>query len=136
MDAVYDTQNRQIPEQTPIELPLGYTAPESMEAMIARILRVNEELKNRTDIESIDEASDFDIEGDTLDTQHTWTELQEEELKASFANKSNRIPASDEEDQDDEGVPLSNQMENIEDEQPPAPKAKSVPKKKPVEKPQ
>lgn len=67
------------PDQTPLEIPLGYTVPETLEAMIARMVH-NEHIYHNPEIDNIDEADDLDVmdEEPILVSRHEFTEMQEE----------------------------------------------------------
>ena len=79
----YDDQNREIPDQTPVAMPIGYEKPESLTSMIKRMVR-NEEFLRKADEEGFDtdeEADDFDVD-DPQDvhftSDHEFTEMVEE----------------------------------------------------------
>lgn len=110
MDAVYDKEGRQIPDPTPVELPLGYTHPSSLQDQIAMMIRVSEDMAKANDMDTEEEANDFDVEDEEFagDSRHVYTELQEEQLKdleKAFKGRASRVPATDEADHDDEGEP-------------------------------
>lgn len=80
--ATYTKDNRlEIPDQTPVEMPLGYERPESLEQMIARMVRFQSDKAQRHGLESFEEADDFDVadsEGDLM-SPYQMTDMQEEE---------------------------------------------------------
>lgn len=52
----------EVPDPTPVEMPLGYEAPETLESMMMRMVRaVSYEISQKGG-ESIDEANDFDVD--------------------------------------------------------------------------
>ncbi|AXH74145.1 MAG: hypothetical protein [Microviridae sp.] len=73
-------------DPTPIEMPLGYQVPESLESMIARMctdrVMQMELARQNSGQDSEEEADDFEVDGDDdLDFQdagHQMTEMQEE----------------------------------------------------------
>lgn len=67
------------PDQTPLEIPVGYQIPETLESMIARMVQ-NEHVYHNPTFENIDEADDFDVmdEEPILASKHEFTEMQEE----------------------------------------------------------
>lgn len=67
------------PDPTPLELPLGYEIPETLESMIARMVH-DQQIYNNPELDSIDEADDFDVmdEEPILSSRHEFTEMQEE----------------------------------------------------------
>lgn len=70
------------PDQTPIEMPLGYHVPETLESMIARMVHDQHYYANK-EFDNIDEAEDLDVmDEDPLPTsKHEFTEMQEEVYK-------------------------------------------------------
>jgi len=62
--AKYNDKNEEIPDNTPVELPIGYKKPESLQEMIARMVNVHSQLAEREGRESFEEADDFDVEED------------------------------------------------------------------------
>lgn len=128
MDAVFDKLHRQIPDPTPVELPLGYSHPPTMQQQMAMMIHVHESMAKANEMDSEEEANDFDIQDEEFagDSRHVYTELHEEKLKElehAFKSRANRIPASDQDAQDDDGEPLSTTEEN-EEPTPPTPPAR------------
>lgn len=81
--AKYDKEGRvEIPDPTPVEIPLGYEAPETLEQMIARLVVANDFRKSQEQqgMESFEEADDFDVEEDEFHSEHEMTPMQEEYL--------------------------------------------------------
>lgn len=70
----FDNQGRELPDGTPLEVPLRFRTPETTDERITRM--ISTAMSNyavEAGAESIDEANDFDIEGDDPDdtfTQH------------------------------------------------------------------
>lgn len=65
MYAKYDELGRQVPDQTPVELPLGFDRPRSLQEMIKTFIR--SEMSNAAaelGEESFEEADDFDVDED------------------------------------------------------------------------
>lgn len=56
----------QVPDPTPVEMPLGFERPESLESMLVRL--VHQVSRGQADIgeESIDDANDFDVDDEEL----------------------------------------------------------------------
>lgn len=67
------------PDQTPLEIPLGYQIPESLESMIARMVH-NEVFYKNADHDNVDEADDLDVmdEEPLAASKHEYSEMQEE----------------------------------------------------------
>lgn len=58
--------HHEIPDPTPVEIPIGYKAPETLQQMIARMVQ-SEALKaelRRQGAETFEESDDFEVEGD------------------------------------------------------------------------
>lgn len=128
MDAVFDAQNRQIPDPTPVELPIGYTAPPTLQELVAQSIAVHSALMAKHDMDTEEEANDFDIDDEEFagDSRHVYTEMHEEQLRqleTAFKTRANRVPASDASAHDDDGEPPL----SAEEEQQPEPKQQSKP---------
>lgn len=58
--------HHELPDPTPVEIPIGYKAPETLQQMIARMVQ-SEALKaelQRQGAETFEESDDFEVEGD------------------------------------------------------------------------
>jgi len=78
----YTKDNREILDTTPVEMPLGYEKPESLSDMIARMIRTaNIQAAKTGQIESIEEADDFDTEDDEPEmvSNYQMTDMQEDQ---------------------------------------------------------
>lgn len=74
----FDEKGRELPDPTPMELPSGFRAPESLESMIARMVRGRiSQLANDEGMETFEEANDFEL-GDEEDLL---TPSEEREMK-------------------------------------------------------
>lgn len=63
----HDERGREIPDPTPLEMPLGMRKPESMEDMIRRFVRQEaSRVAQAEGMESFEEADDFEVEDDDL----------------------------------------------------------------------
>lgn len=85
----YDNQNREVPDKTPVELPLGYNAPEPLELMIARLIRASTIHAVRNGMESFEEADDFEVEdaeGETVLSNYEVKEMDEEHFRPKNEN--------------------------------------------------
>jgi len=52
----------ELPDPTPVEVPAGFKEPESIQAMIARLVRTHvSDAAQRHGFESVEEANDFDV---------------------------------------------------------------------------
>lgn len=78
--ATYTKDNRmEIPDQTPVEMPLGYERPESIESMIARMVRSVSEQAGREGAETFEEADDFDMDDDSeIVSPYQMSQMEEE----------------------------------------------------------
>lgn len=79
----------EVPDKTPVEMPLGYERPESLESMIARMVRVHSQIAEKHGAESFEEADDFDTDDDVeLVSPYQLTDMQEE-TPSGYHLKSN-----------------------------------------------
>lgn len=80
--AQYDRFHREIPDKTPVAMPLGYERPEPLESMIARMIRVESVKAQKEGKETFEESDDFDCDDDDIKftSEHQFTDLQEEEI--------------------------------------------------------
>lgn len=78
--AKYNEFHEQIPDRTPIELPLGYNKPEPLQDMIRRMVRVESDLASRQGFDSLEEADDFECgdEFDSVESRYQTILMQEE----------------------------------------------------------
>lgn len=72
-----DSEGREVPDPTPMELPIGYVEPPSIVQLIRKMIRDHEIEKGLGDgeFESFDEADDFDVGDENA-----------EELRSGFEN--------------------------------------------------
>lgn len=85
MDAVFNEKGEMIPENTPVELPIGYEHPEELKSMIRRMVTdaAFVAAQDAQGFDSEEEADDFDVmsEEDGEDrSEHEFTEMQQEEV--------------------------------------------------------
>lgn len=65
----YNSRGEEIPDPTPVELPVGFTRPKTLQETMRDLLR-NEEVRRalaRHDMETFEEADDFDIPDEDRD---------------------------------------------------------------------
>lgn len=129
MDAVYNDKGEQIPETTPLELPLGYHHPEDIQSMIRRmvtdaaVVAANE----AAGLESFEEANDFDVmeEDAVIPSNHEFTEMQEEHYHHD--KKQSKISKqSVTEKRSPKATAADSEEEQVRDEKPPAKSKKKV----------
>lgn len=66
---LYNKYGEELPDPTPLELPVGFTRPPTLDELVARLVidpHTQAELK-ASGIETEEEANDFDIPDDLLD---------------------------------------------------------------------
>lgn len=95
---VFDSQGREIPDPTPVDIPVDCEQPESLESMMMRMINVASRRASRDGLESVDEANDFEVEdeenfedlltGAELDAISTARELREEVPKERGHDRS------------------------------------------------
>lgn len=78
----YNERGEEIPDTTPVEIPVGFGAPETTEEMIRRMIHgvLSDDARSRG-AETFEEANDFDIpdeEWEDLTTQHEILSMGEE----------------------------------------------------------
>ena len=63
--AKFNDKGEQIPDPTPVEIPVGFSAPEPLESMIARLVR-QESFRSgvNAEAETFEEADDLDVDED------------------------------------------------------------------------
>lgn len=85
----------EIPDPTPVEMPLGYERPESLQSMIARMVRTFSDQAQKEGAESFEEADDFDIDDDSeIVSPYQMNDMQEERPYESFRT-DNKIKRAD-----------------------------------------
>lgn len=58
-----DELGREVPDQTPIAFPVGFTRHEPLHVRIRRMVELyHQEMSDKDDYESFDDADDFDVE--------------------------------------------------------------------------
>lgn len=123
MATTYTKDRRhEIPDQTPVELPIGYKAPETLEHMIQRLI-TNQELRRVQESagdETFEESDDFDCDDEEpeLTSSYQMNDMQEEFLNVR----------PQENGQPDKQPPPSDPQPETEAELPPEPEA-PAPKK-------
>lgn len=78
--ACYDKKGREIPDQEPIEVPLEFKRPPTLQEEIKRYIRVEmSRAAEEEGLETFEEADDFSDDDDDFPlSQHELTEMQEE----------------------------------------------------------
>lgn len=77
--AKYNEKHEEIPDNTPVEMPLGYEKPESLESMIARMVdSVSRRAKESGKVETFEESDDFDDDETELTSPYQMTDMEEE----------------------------------------------------------
>lgn len=77
--STHNDKGEEIPDQTPIEIPLGYHHPPSISDIIRDMIQSNE-LKNNKEVDSEEEANDFGEEDDISPSGHEYTQMHEDHL--------------------------------------------------------
>ena len=95
----YDDQNREILDHTPVEIPLGYKAPETLDEKIARAVRHEMFSQQNRDLETFAEADDFDVDdGEDIDftSQYEVKDMSEEFMIPPEEVKEAKVPVEKE----------------------------------------
>lgn len=114
---VFNKEGEEIPDPTPVEMPLGFEHPEPLEMMMARLVRQISYEQGRAGEETIEESDDFDIDDEEdfselltdseLRAMNNARELKEEMPQRDYdeAKRNSRDTGGSEEDGDfDEGA--------------------------------
>lgn len=115
----------EVPDQTPVEMPLGYERPESLESMIARMVRNFSAQAQAHGDETFEEADDFDMNDDSeLVSPYQLTDMQEEHPYERTELESLSDPKTN---------PVDQRAKKESTEKPPQKMAKKAPKQVPSE---
>lgn len=81
------------PDQTPVEMPLGYEEPESLQEMVARMVRSLHDEKGEQEFDTIDDCEDFDVMDDDIQppSNHEYTEMQEEHVRVERGKRKSEL---------------------------------------------
>lgn len=77
----YNDAGQEIPDPRPVEMPIGFQRPPSLQETIQRLVR-NElsDVASAGNLESFEEADDFDVEEEEFTSPYELTEMQEESI--------------------------------------------------------
>lgn len=76
--AKFNEQGQQIPDQTPLEIPVGFQVPTDLNTLIRQLVRAESGRAAEMGQETFEEADDFEIESDDPISPYTPTTMQEE----------------------------------------------------------
>lgn len=77
----FDQNGHEVPDNTPVEIPLGAARPESLAEMVRRMVRTQVSMLAQNEgIETFEEASDFEIEDDDAELRLTAYEEMADEV--------------------------------------------------------
>lgn len=107
----YDAKHREIPDPTPMEMPVGYEQPESLESMIRRMISNNEYLNHFKGAESEEEADDFDVSDDELPA----SPYEFQDMREEFLAEVKQTPTPTAKNKKEEGVtaPANHKKEEV-----------------------
>lgn len=78
--AKYNERHEEIPDNTPVEMPLGYERPESLQSMIARMIgQISKAAQESGRFETFEEADDFDDDEVEVKSPYQMTDMEEEQ---------------------------------------------------------
>lgn len=98
----FDERGRELPDATPVALPLGAKRPESLTQQIRRMIRTEMSGQAAADgNETFEEANDFDVQEDDAELGVTQYELMADEV-APGAPRPRRPPVPEDEDDENE----------------------------------
>lgn len=72
-------RHEEIPDKTPVELPLGYERPPTIQEIIQRYVRIESRRAEEQGFETFDEANDFEVEEGNEDINFVGHEVQDME---------------------------------------------------------
>lgn len=92
----YNDQGEELPDPTPLELPIGFTRPPTLDELVARLVidpAVQRELQ-KVDIETEEEANDFTIDDELPDPTSPYqsedqTVTDADEIRNGFRVRAN-----------------------------------------------
>lgn len=76
--AKYNERWEEIPDKTPVALPIGYERPEPLQSMIARMMRAATVHAQKEGLETFEEADDFDCDDDEPKSQYEMQDMEED----------------------------------------------------------
>lgn len=95
--AKFNEAGQQIPDQTPLEVPVGFGVPTDLTELIRTLVRVESNRQAEQGGETFEESDDFDVEEDDLHTPYQMKQMQEEaprEAKFLREEKTSDPPAN------------------------------------------
>lgn len=129
--AKYNNKHEEIPDKTPVEIPLGYEKPEPLESMIARMVRVHSMEAVRQGLESFEEADDFNVDEEEVPLSTYQQTQMQEEVPIERPKPKGKTPVGERRKQPPPAAPEGAGDEKEDDAEPPAPVVKApAPKKK------
>lgn len=91
----FDEDGRELPDATPIEVPVHLRRPESLSEQIKRLIRTDmSRMAVEQGDESFEQANDFDMEEDDAELAETHHELVEEVVDAELEVRRERKEAA------------------------------------------
>lgn len=99
----YNGRGEELPDPTPVELPVDFERPVPLAEEIRRLVRseaIQAELRSK-EIETFDEANDFDIPDDPIDPETPWQDeagsvwTRESELAAGIVSEPDYVKAKE-----------------------------------------
>ena len=93
--AEFNEKGEHIPDNTPVEIPVGFGVPEDLTSIIKRLVRVESQRAANEGEETFEESDDFDIE-DEVDpvSNYAMTRMQEERRDEAkhIKDEENSVP--------------------------------------------
>lgn len=78
--AVYDAHGREMPDPTPVAMPVGFQRPESLVDLMKRLIRTEvSQTAHDAGTETFEEANDFEVPEDTVEDTATQYEAMADE---------------------------------------------------------
>lgn len=94
--------HKEVLDPTPVELPIGYSHPQTIEEKIAQAIRQNDFNKMNNQLETFEEADDFECDDDQeFTSQYEMKEMQDEPLFRKRNPESDEPKKSEESSESD-----------------------------------
>lgn len=93
MRAKFDERGNEIPDPTPVAIPSGFRRPPTLQEQIRALVRHERYIAgvNNGEIESIEEADDFDVDDEEFPASRWEFEADEQDLRALVRHETNRV---------------------------------------------
>lgn len=89
--AIYNEKHEEIPDNTPVAMPVGHERPESLESMIARMIRTTNAIAAKTGaFDTDEEADDFETGEPEPVSAYQMTDMEEEAVAYGRSTRASK----------------------------------------------